>query len=59
MRGVKGGAGSGRRTDRKEAQRARRVSESMQLPGVEVGGLSRKSQRPGMRELPGNQCRQP
>ena len=39
------GAGSGMGRDRREGQRARRMSENMQLPGPGLGRISGKSQR--------------
>jgi hypothetical protein len=42
--------------ERREAQRARRMSGNMQLSGLGIEGISRKSKRPGMEEAPGTQC---
>jgi hypothetical protein len=41
--------------DRRKAQKAMRMNENMQLQRVEVGGTSRKSQRPRIEEDPRTQ----
>ena len=48
------GPGSGMGRDRIEDQRARRMNGNMQLLGV--GGISRESQRPEIREAHRSQC---
>jgi hypothetical protein len=60
----KSGTGSGMR-GKKDVQRSTRVSGNIQLLGVAGGGwgggerTSRKSQRPGMQEVPRTQCEWP
>jgi hypothetical protein len=50
------GAGSGMGMgETGKGPEARRMNRNMQLPGVGVGGTSRKSQRPGMGEAPRTQ----
>lgn len=49
------GTGSGIRRDRGENQRDKRMNEFCPRVGV-CGGISRKSQRPGMEEAPRIQC---
>ena len=46
------GTGSGMGRDSREAQRAKRMNGNIQLQGVWGGGMFRKSQRSGMRNLP-------
>jgi hypothetical protein len=52
-----GRAGSSMGRDRRKSQWARRMNGNIQMPGVEVGRFSNKSQRLGMREAPRSHCR--
>lgn len=57
--GARGWAGASVGRNRREAQRARTMNGNLQLLGVGVGGISRKSQRPGMEEAHRRQCGRP